>query len=400
MGQFDSFSHTSDAPAVQAPNAGHIDFGRIIREGSAGAGSAAPPPELQAHPSQAPAYRQPVAEAPAVPAAPAPSRAPVYGSLSSGSASSFDDAHPPRPAASESVGNQIGNLFSGVAVLGSSAIAASMYAKNARKAEIADWLKLDSVTRPETLADLHAQTESVTGLVAEKSREASAAVDRIAIDKPHAFEEISEQMPAKGAGQPASQLVYKQVRNIGNLTEAEAAQLAEGKIAGLTEAELAIADRDVYLRSVERVLVSGFNMPANTHVSAFRQRQPNLTGLGASEAAEIEGIAAPLNKLEQTSLKLMAETTEGRVALHSSINSQIYKNMAVIGGSFVASRAIDHGIYGGSAQGFLTTAYDCAAPFLVFTKMSPLAKIGVMVGGHEVIRGIEYLTAKNKDKSE
>ena len=399
MGQFDSFSHTSDAHAdqTQAPSAGRIDFGRIIREGSAGAGSAAPPPEMQSNQGQAPVYRPQAADVPVHPVpAPAPARA--YSSSGNQPASSFDDDHPPRPAASESTSNQIGNLFSGAAVLGSSAIAASMFAKNARKGEIGEWLKLDAVTKPETLADLHAQAESVTRLVAQKSRDASAAVDRIAIDKPHAFEEISEQMPAKGPGQPATQLVYKQVR--GHLTEAEATQLAEGKIAGLTEAEIAAADSDVYLRSVERVLVSGFNMPANTHVSAFRQRQSNLTGLGKNEFAEAEGLAGPLNKLEETSLKLMAETTEGRVALHSNITSEIYKNMAVIGGSFVASRAIDHGIYGSSAQGFLATAYDCAAPFLVFTKMSPLAKIGVMVGGHELIRGVEYLTARNKDKSE
>jgi len=108
-------------------------------------------------------------------------------------------------------------------------------------------------------------------------------------------------------------------------------------------------------------------------------------------------VAAPLKELERNSLTLLDETTTGRLALHNSASSEITKGFLVLGGIFAASRGLDRLIYGSNPQGFLTTAYDCAAPFLVFTKMSPLAKVAVMVGGHEAVRAIEHFTAKNKD---
>jgi hypothetical protein len=68
----------------------------------------------------------------------------------------------------------------------------------------------------------------------------------------------------------------------------------------------------------------------------------------------------------------------------------------MLAGGFIATRGIDHFIYDGKSQGFLTTAFDCAAPFVVLTKMSPLAKIAIMIGGHELVRGIETMQAKYK----
>jgi hypothetical protein len=148
---------------------------------------------------------------------------------------------------------------------------------------------------------------------------------------------------------------------------------------------------------LEKVVVKDFNMGNTATVSAYRTRQPYIKGLGDSEAAGIEGLKVPLNKLESLSDSLMEQTTIGRLSLHKAASGEIYTGIGVLAGSFVATRGIDHLIYGGKSQGMLTTGFDCALPFLVLTKMSPLAKVGLMIGVHEAVRGIEYFTAKNKD---
>ena len=229
-----------------------------------------------------------------------------------------------------------------------------------------------------------------------KKTASTAAVESIAQDKPHAFEQKSELMPAKGAGLPPETLHWKQVKNIADLSDEELKLMGEGKIGRLTEAELDITDRDAYLRGVERTLVKGYDMPHNTTVSAFRQRHPNIEGLGEDEAAHLEGFAKPMQELELASRELLHETRAGKIDLAKANSGKIMEAMGVLGASFVGSRLIDQGLYGSKPQGWLTTAGDIAAPFLVFTKMSPMLKVGAMIGSHEVLRFLDYKNAQQK----
>jgi hypothetical protein len=293
---------------------------------------------------------------------------------------------PPHPDDTDSVSDKVGLLATNAATLGASYFVAKHLRDGVRATEAAKWGNLAAVTQPATLAQLRTDTEATTKLVASKSREANAAVEAIADAKPQAFDEISEPMPVKsvslGQQQAPPQLVFKEVRD----------QTL------LTEDEIAVTDRANYLRSMERVLVKDFNIENTSTVSAFEMRKPYIEGLGKSEAAVAEGIAQPLNNVESLSNKLMAETTSGRLNLHNAGTSEIYKGIGVLAGSYVATRGIDYFAYGGKSQGFLTTAYDCAAPLIAFTSMSPLAKFGVMVAGHEAVRLVETMIAKNKDQ--
>jgi len=295
--------------------------------------------------------------------------------------SSGDPPRPPHPGDGDSTSMQMGGLVSNAATIGFSAIAFNRYKASLRSNEISNFLSLSDVTKPESLGMVRNQADELTRLVASKGRELDSMVEQVALDKPHAFTEITEMMPAKGAGMPNTQLIFKQV----------------AEPAALTQPELELAARSEYMRGLERTLVKSFNMGNTSTVSAFRTRQPYIVGLHENPMASLEGVAAPLKELETSSLNLLEETTTGRLALHNAASSEITKGVLVLGGSFAASRGLDRMLYGGTSQGFLTTAYDCAAPFLVFTKMSPLAKVAVMVGGHEVVRAIEHFTVKNKE---
>jgi len=381
MGQFDSLTNqTGDNQFKLNPNVAHgVDFSNIVGDRNARP-TTSPPAESQTQTQYQPAQRRQDLPATTVVDNSA-SYANNSGQRQFTAVSTGDPPRPPHPDDGDSTSSQMGGLVSNFAAVGASAIAFSRYRSSMRGQEVSSFLKLSDVTKPETLSTVQTQADNLTRLVATKGRALDAEVELLALDKPHAFTEITETMPAKGPGMPNTQLIFKQV----------------SEPAALTQGELELAARSEYMRGLERTLVKSFNMGNTSTVSAFRTRQPYITGLAENPMAGLEGVAAPLKELERNSLTLLDETTTGRLALHNSASSEITKGFLVLGGSFAASRGLDRLIYGSNPQGFLTTAYDCAAPFLVFTKMSPLAKVAVMVGGHEAVRAIEHFTAKNKD---
>jgi len=318
-------------------------------------------------------------------------------------AASSDDQKVARPDPEESTGAQVGNLFSNGAAIGASVLAASKLKGALRSDEISKITQLSETTNPATLEALREQADEVTRLVAAKSKEAALDVEKLAGAKPDAFQEITELMPAKGPGLPPQQLVYHQPKPPRQLTQDELSLPPEQQgilkdNMTLTDEEMGQSIRADYLRGLERRVVKDFNIGNTSTVSAFRTRKPYIDGLAKEPFAVEEGLASPLNKLESLSDEVMEQTTMGRLGLHKTATREIYAGLGMLAGSYVATRGIDHFLYGGKSQGFLTTAFDCAAPFLVLTKMSPVAKIGLMIGGHELVRGIEYMSNKNKDK--
>jgi len=377
----------SSQPMVRAGSGSNIDFNALVNSGSDGAPAAPavvspPAPERTLYPVPT---AQPV-RAEQGPIGTPPANFPQGNTI----AADASPHRPPHPEDTPSTGEQLGGWVTGLASLGATVIAGKQYAKSLRATETERLTQLKEVVQPGPLKALRGYTDDVVGLVAEKWRGAEAVVTKIAENKPHAFKEKSELMPPKPSpdGKPLGQQVAPE-----NLIYHEVTDKA-----ALTSEEMAITDRAEYLRGLEKTLVSRFDMPHTTTVSAYRIRYPNIQGLGKGEVPAFEGLSEPLNKLERLADTVMEETTTGRIGIHNAASSEIMKGMGILGGSFVASRALDHTLYGGKSQGGFTTAFDCAAPFLVFTRMSPMLKIGLMIGGHELVRAIEYTSAKNSDK--
>jgi hypothetical protein len=393
MGQFENLlaQPSHEMPSSARPQ--HLDFSSVLGESD----------NKQAPPARSTEQTQPARVSPPIDinqvsrSTQADQAPPVQSSYKS--VDSQQDT-PPRPDPVDSDGNKVGWYLTNGLALGAGGFAVNKYAASLRKSEIDEFLELKAVVKPESLAAMHEQSAAVLKTVADKSRAVAAEVDSIAALKPHAFEEVAEQMPAKKAGEPPTQLLWKRPKADTVVAEHGSQAAADESIASITPEEASVVDRSTYLRNLERRLVKDFDMANTTKVSAFRGRQPYLQDLSKNPFAEPEGLVGPLEKLESMSGHILGETTSGRNALDAAVNSKIMRSAAEIGGSFLATRGIDAAVYGSKSQGFLTTAFDVAAPFITFTKMSTVAKVGLMIGGHELVRAAEYMAAKKKEESE
>jgi hypothetical protein len=394
-----SASDSGGAATHSGNPAARLDLNSIINAGVARSPQPAAAPERIVQP----APRQ-VTDAPVV-ISPVASSPVTYPDTTRTTVADANPPRPPHPDETLSAGEQVGGLVTSGAAILASTFAYSRLKSSVKADQINKTLELSEVTDPATLEKLRAETSALSATVQGKSDAADKMVEQLAQAKPDAFGEVTELLPAKGPGQPPGQYVYHVPKDVRALTQEELAlpeeqqALLRGNLS-LTEDELALTDRAEYLRSLNKVLGKSFDIGNTSKTSAFRIRKDSVYGLGDTDAAEAEGLSAPLKNVEGLTRQVMDQSEKGIVKLDTAASSKIFNGAAMLAGSFVATRGIDHFLYGGKSQGFLTTAFDCAAPFVVLTNMSPLAKIGVMIGGHEAVHAIEYFTAKNKDKSE